>query len=161
MKAAGMALDVLPQDEQIQVIEYVLHHRGVGVSVSVTEVFEGALAIREGRQTARDPQAHGDTAATAGPTAAGTAGAPPAPVEPGPWAPPGDQPIPLYIGNAAHAGIALNYVNAHPGEPVATNASPLKSILESLAPLLAARGKKIDKSALTDDDLGLRPTSPT
>ena len=132
-----------------------LHHRGVGVSVS--EVFEGALAMREGRNTARDPQAHGDAAGTAGPTAASTAGAPPAPVEPGPWAPPGEQPIPLYIGNEAHAGIAASYVAAHGGEPVLTNTSPLKSILQALAPLLAAQGKTPNVRALSDDDLALRP----
>jgi hypothetical protein len=62
LKAAGIALDVLPQEEQIQVIDYVLHHRGAGVRV--TEVFEGALAMREGKDAARDPQAHGGGAAT-------------------------------------------------------------------------------------------------
>ena len=55
LKAAGMALDVLPQGEQIQVIEYVLHHRGAGVNV--TEVFEGALAMRDGKDAAADPKA--------------------------------------------------------------------------------------------------------
>jgi hypothetical protein len=160
LKVAGMALDLLPHDQQIQIVEYVLHHRGAGVSV--TEVFEGALAMREGKDAARGPQAVGGDAATAGagthgPAAAGSGSEPPAPVEPGPWAPPGEQPIPLYIGNAAHTGIALNYVNAHPGERVATNASPVKSILESLRPLLSAQGQKVDPSALADDDLGLRP----
>jgi Domain of unknown function (DUF4157) len=155
LKAAGMALDVLPQDEQIQLIEYVLHHRGAGVSV--TEVFEGALAMREGRHPPRDEQAQDDAAASDGTAAAGMTGASPAPVEPGPWTPPGKQPIPLYIGNAAHTGIALNYQNAHPGETVATNNSPVKSILEAIRKLHAAGGQKVDAAQLADDDLDLRP----
>ena len=156
LKAAGMALDVLPQGEQSQVIEYVLHHRGAGVNV--TEVFEGALAMRDGKDAAADPKAQGGDAIAAGTTVTPSAGgAPPAPVEPGPWAPPGDQPIPFYIGNEAHAGIAANYVAAHRGESVLTNSSPIKSILEALAPLRAAQGQKIDKTALADDDLALRP----
>src|SRR5262249_37426957 len=122
LKAAGLALDALPQKQQIQIVEYVLHHRGAGVSV--TEVFGGRRARREGKAGARERPAHSGGAATAGPTAAGPSGAPRAPVEPGPWAPPGEQPIPFYIGNAAHTGIALHYQAAHRGEPVATNASP-------------------------------------
>jgi uncharacterized protein DUF4157 len=155
LKAAGLALDVLPQDEQIQLIEYVLHHRGAGVSV--TEVFEGALAMRKGRHPPRDEQSPDDAARSDGAATAGATGAPPEPVEPGPWAPPGKEPIELYIGTAAHTGIALNYVNAHPGERVETNASPLKSILNALTPLLAAQGQKVDANKLTDDDLGLKP----
>jgi hypothetical protein len=113
--------------------------------------------MREGRHTPRDDQATDDAAGSDGPAAAGATGGPPAPVEPGRWAPPGKQPIQLYIGNAAHTGIALNYVNAHSGERVETNASPLKSILNALTPLLAAQGQKVDENKLTDDDLGLKP----
>jgi len=152
LKAAGTALDLLPQDQQIQIVEYVLHHRGAGVSV--TEVFEGALAMREGKDATRDPQVHGGDAATAGPT---TSGASPAPVEPGPWVPPGEQPIPLYIGNEAHKGIAASYVAAHGGDVVRTNASPVGSMLTTLKRMLGAAGEKIDKSALSDDELGLMP----
>jgi hypothetical protein len=147
LKAAGMALDRLPQDEQIQIIEYVLHHRGAGVSVS--EVFEGALAMRNGKDAARDPQAHGGTGA-AGMT---TSGAPPAPVEPGPWAPPGEQPIPFYIGNEAHAGIARQYRAAHGGDRVAANYAPISSILRTLAAL----GHASNPGALADPDLDLMP----
>ena len=146
-----MALDALPQDQQIQIVEFVLHHRGAGVSV--TEVFEGALAMREGKDAARDPQAHGGGAATAGSTAAGTSGAPSAPVEPGPWAPPGKQPVPLYIGNEAHKGIADHYVAAHSGEPVVANYAAISSILEALQHL----GHKSDPGALSEGELGLMP----
>ena len=131
-----------------------LHHRGAGASV--TEVFEGALAMREGKDAARDPQAHGGIGVTSGTMAAGAGGAPP-PVEPGPWAPPGEQPIPLYVGNAAHKGIALNYQNAHPGETVRSNAFPVKSLLDTLNRLLASKGSNVDQTALTDNELGLMP----
>jgi hypothetical protein len=152
LKAAGLALDALPQDQQIQIVEYVLHHRGVGVRV--TEVFEGALAMREGKDATRDPQAHGGDAAIAGPT---TSGAPPAPVESGPWAPPGEQPIPFYIGNEAHKGIAQNYRAAHPGEPIASNTTPMGTILETLRKMRASEGQTVDKGALSDGELDVAP----
>ncbi|HEX8106822.1 MAG TPA: DUF4157 domain-containing protein [Kofleriaceae bacterium] len=155
LKAAGMALDLLPHDQQVQIVEYVLHHRGAGVSV--TEVFEGALAMREGKDAARDPQVHGGSAATAGPMATAATGSAPAPVEPDPWAPPGEQPIPFYIGNAAHIGIAASYVAAHGGEVVRTNASPVGSMLTTLKRTLGAQGEKIDKGALSEDELALMP----
>jgi hypothetical protein len=153
LNAAGMALDLLPQDQQIQILEYVLHHRGAGVSV--TEVYEGALAMRESKTAASVPPGHNESAASVGPMA-GTMGEP-GPVEPGPWTPPGKQPIPLYIGNNAHARIAATYVAAHDGDVVRTNSSPLKSILKILDELLASRGPKVDQSALSDDELGLVP----
>jgi Domain of unknown function (DUF4157) len=160
LKAAGMALDLLPHDQQVQIVEYVLHHRGAGVSV--TQVFEGALAMRESKDAARDPQAHGGGAATAGAATAGATAAvtgsePPAPVEPGPWAPPGEQPIPFYIGNEAHAGIARSYLAAHGGEAVRTNVSPVGSMLTTLQRMLGAQGEKIDKGALSEDELALMP----
>ena len=110
--------------------------------------------MREGKDATRDPQAHGGDAATAGPT---TSGASPAPVEPGPWAPPGEQPIPLYIGNEAHKGIASSYRAAHPGEPIASNTTPMGTILETLRKMFASEGQKVTKGALSDDELGLMP----
>jgi hypothetical protein len=151
LKAAGMALDVLPRDEQIQVIEYVLHHRGAGVSV--TEVFEGALAMREGRSVTPGPHTQEDDAATDGGATAGTTGAPPAPVEPGPWAPPGKQLIELYIGNEAHKGIADRYRAAHTTDSVFTNYAAISSIINALKLL----GHEADASALSDGELGLMP----
>jgi hypothetical protein len=68
LNAAGMALDVMPQDQQLQVVEYVLHCRGSGVRL--TELYEGALAMRENKDATRDPLGRGDAAAST--TAAGT-----------------------------------------------------------------------------------------
>ena len=50
---------------------------------------------------------------------------------PGPWDPPGKQPIPLYVGREVHDVIAQEYVAARRGEQVFTNNSPLNSILKS------------------------------
>ena len=53
-------------------------------------------------------------------------------MQPGPWSPPGNQPIPFYIGNQAHIAIAAYYVGLHGGEQVFTNFTPLSTILEQL-----------------------------
>jgi RHS repeat-associated protein len=47
---------------------------------------------------------------------------------PGGWNPPGRQPIPLYIGNMAHEGIAQAYRSEHVGEVVFTNTTSLVTI---------------------------------
>ena len=54
-------------------------------------------------------------------------------VGPGPWAPPGNQPIPFYLGTAAHLAIAAAYRSAHPGERVETNTVSIESILRMLS----------------------------
>jgi len=75
------------------------------------------------------------------------------PVGPGPWNPPGNQPIPFYIGNEAHIGIGASYIAAHPGDPVFTNFIPLSSILQQAAML----GLSPNAGALGASDLALKP----
>jgi hypothetical protein len=156
---AGLELDRLSQSDQLQVIEFLLARRGV--SIAPTILMEGVLAMRE-QQAAGPDQA--TVAATnggasghgaAGPATAGGAGvtAPPTPIEPGPWTPPGDQPIPFYIGNEAHKGIATEYVAAHVGDRVMTNFSPISSILAALRTI----GQNPNPDALTETDRGLMP----
>jgi hypothetical protein len=48
---------------------------------------------------------------------------------PGPWAPPGGQPIPFYIGNQAHTGIAAYYALAHPADVTFYNFIPMSNIV--------------------------------
>lgn len=48
-------------------------------------------------------------------------------------------------------GISRSYQNAHPGETVATNASPVKRILEAIRKLHEADGQKIDTGSLHFD----------
>jgi hypothetical protein len=56
----------------------------------------------------------------------------PGQMQPGPWSPHGDEPLPLYIGNQAHIAIAAYYSNLHYKEDVQTNSIPLFSILKRL-----------------------------
>jgi hypothetical protein len=55
------------------------------------------------------------------------------PVAPGPWQPPGNQPIPFYLGTAAHLAIAAEYRLAHPGDRVETNFTSVETILGYLS----------------------------
>jgi hypothetical protein len=155
---AGVELDQIPQDQQLQVLDYLLHRRGTGVSV--TAVLEGVVAMRA-EQIANlgvgsDGRASAQSAAGmagAGPVTTAGTNAPPVAVEPGPWALPGDQPIPFYIGNQAHRGIAAEYVAAHVGDRVIANFSPISSILVALRGL----GQTPNAGALNDTELGLMP----
>jgi hypothetical protein len=53
------------------------------------------------------------------------------PVGPGPWNPPGGQPIPFYIGNVAHVAIAAEYAVVHGGDIAFYNFTPVSSILDA------------------------------
>lgn len=75
------------------------------------------------------------------------------PVGPGPWSPPGGQPIPFYIGNTAHVGIALEYLAAHAGDQVFTNSTPVTSILEVFTRI----GSLNNPGALMPEELAARP----
>src|SRR6185436_642550 len=55
------------------------------------------------------------------------------------------QPIPFYIGNEAHVGIALAYVVAHGGQRVFTNAIPFSTILSQMP---GARPSAVDAANL-------------
>ena len=68
---------------------------------------------------------------------------------PGPWAPPGNQPAPLYVGREVHAVIAREYVAAHPSEDVFTNSISIHSILSE------APGASTNK--LTEQERLLKP----
>src|SRR5262249_12718080 len=74
------------------------------------------------------------------------------PVGPAPWNPPGTQPIPFYIGNEAHIGIAASYTAVHPGDLVFTNFIPLSSILRQAVTL----GLSANAGTLSASDLALK-----
>ncbi len=163
LNRAGVILDQIPHDQQLQIFEYILNQRGL--SVAATTLMEGVVAMRE-RETAAaggtgDGAPGSDAAggvpatgapATAGGPAAATVTAP-SPIEPRPWAPPGDQPIPFYIGNEAHKGIADNYKAAHGNDDVRANTSPLWKILRDLA----LQGRPANAEALSDGERALMP----
>ncbi len=163
LNRAGVILDQIPQDQQLQIFEYILNRRGL--NVAATTLMEGVVAMRE-RETAAaggtesgapESGASGGVPATGGAPAAGgpaAATAPgPSPVEPRPWAPPGEQPIPFYIGNEAHKAIARNYEAAHPGDQVHANTSSLSIIFRDLALL----GRSANAGALNDGERALMP----
>jgi hypothetical protein len=168
LNRAGAALDQIPGDQQLQVFEYLLNRRGL--SVSVTTLAEGVVAMRERGARADGATDHavggsgrsggathgGSSSASGAPAAGGAAAATtaaPSPIEPNPWAPPGEQPIPLYIGNEAHREIARTYRGAHVGEGVLSNAFPMSSILTTLNEM----GCKANTGALGDSERGLMP----
>ncbi|RME28110.1 MAG: DUF4157 domain-containing protein [Deltaproteobacteria bacterium] len=72
---------------------------------------------------------------------------------PGPWAPPGDQPIPFYIGNSAHVAIAQAYAAERIGELVFTNFTPISTIVESMTEM----GLSAVPDALSGGKGALRP----
>ena len=74
----------------------------------------------------------------------------PNPVQAGPWSPPGNQPINLYIGNEAHRAIAAFYRAMHPGETVIANDFPIGSIIAQ-----SAHAKKAQTTGVTG--LTLKP----
>jgi hypothetical protein len=131
---------------------------------------EGVVAMRERETTAakgtgggapasgasggpagRVPATGGAPAAGGGPAAATATG--PSPVEPRPWAPPGDQPIPFYIGNEAHKAIADNYEAVHRNDKVRANNFPLSIIFRDLASL----GRSANAGALNTGERALMP----
>ena len=146
VQRAGTALDQVSSETQLQILAWMLQRRGV--SVEATALVEGVLAMRE--QGADQVGAAG-AGPMAGITGAG-AGAPPA-VEPGPWAPPGDQPGGLYIGNEAHKGIAAQYTLAHGSDLVMSNYYSIGSILGALKGLQ----HNPNPGALSETDLSLKP----
>jgi len=144
LNEVGIQLDQISANEQLAIYSYLLHRRGI--SLAVTTLLEGVIAMRNAGaaggagspDATADPQGAG-TGSRAESPAAGTSGVAgasmggaPAPVEPGPWGPPGDQPIPFYIGNEAHKAIALEYVLANPADTIRTNNFPISSILNRL-----------------------------
>jgi hypothetical protein len=74
-------------------------------------------------------------------------------VMPGNFAPPGNQPIPFYIGQSAHDGIAASYVSKHLADKVEVNRTAVSTILG----LLRSIGTPNNPSAVAAKDLGLEP----
>jgi len=113
-----------------------------GVSMPSPAVIEGLAAMLE------------TAAATASTIPEAAQGAITGPIGPGPWAPPGGQPIPFYIGNEAHISIGATYVAAHPGNIVYTNFFPMSTIVPYFHLL---EGTPNMVSNLTPVEQGLKP----
>jgi hypothetical protein len=166
LQRAGAALDRVGRDQQLQILAWMLARRGV--SVEATALVEGTLAMREGGAAANDqagsdhaggPAADGqnlDANIDASVSAVQQASGAPAPINPAPWAPPGDQPGGWYVGTAAHTAIAEFYRAAHPGDvPIFDNNTPISSILNAIEALQAH--SKPTRAELIKDELARRP----
>jgi hypothetical protein len=118
---AATILARMAEGDRMAVIEQVL--RATGRAAEIPGLREGASALTESADNAPPDTVVDDDAAAAAvtPTLGG--------VTPGPWAPPGRQPIPFYLGNAAHIGIAAFYAAAHPGNAMFFNTSSVAAII--------------------------------
>jgi hypothetical protein len=123
-------LSSLSIGDQAEVVAHVAHTAGQSGNEILAEGVTAAL------QTATAPA-----------VAATTAGPPP--IGPGPWQPPGNQPIPFYIGNQAHDRIAARYMSVHRGQTVVDNTVPFSTILRRMA------GARV--AAVGPQELAMRP----
>jgi hypothetical protein len=106
----------LPVDQRDAILRYIASHTAAGQQ---DLAMEGLDAILEGAAPGKPVPPEALRAAVG-------------PVAPGPWAPPGAQPIPFYIGRSAHLAIAAEYRAAHLGQTVFTNVSEMGTILAAL-----------------------------
>lgn len=74
-------------------------------------------------------------------------------IGPGPFNPPGNQPINFYIGTEASKSIATNYALFHPGDTVLSNFIPISTIL----PYFQLLGQNVNVTNLTKEERGLKP----
>lgn len=74
-------------------------------------------------------------------------------LKPGKWNPPGEQPIPYYIGTKAHAAIAAHYESRHPGQVVFSNYYPISTILKEFGQM----GLKTNIKPLNSKQRDLKP----
>ena len=70
------------------------------------------------------------------------------PVRQRPWAPPGDMPIPMYIGGAAHDAIGKHYSAARRGEDVYLNHWPISRLVMRLAMNGIGRSENLSAQAV-------------
>lgn len=129
--ALNAAIRHLPLTEQAPLIAHIAQAAGRAGDEVMAEGVVAAIQI------AAVPMANAEAAA-------------PNPVGPGNWNPPGNQPIPFYIGNEAHVAIALRYVTLHAGQQVFTNTVPFSSILGQI-PGANRRGVSQEQLALRPD----------
>jgi hypothetical protein len=110
LNAFNQTLKGIPVADQVAIVTHIAQVAGQAGNELLAEGVAAAI------QAASTPMPAAVAAATT-------------PVGPGGWNPPGQQPIPFYVGNEAHVAIALAYVAAHAGERVFTNVIPFSTIL--------------------------------
>ncbi len=142
--AAAAVLGRLPAAQRTALLESVLRATGRGDEIPTLQ--EGTEAFEESEaQRAATPEREVDANTAATPPTMGG-------VVPGPWNP-GPQPIPFYLGNAAHVGIAAAYVAAHVGDAVFTNVISVATILAAARRL----GMTIGRNRASVGQLAMQP----
>ncbi|KUG57425.1 hypothetical protein AVL62_13455 [Serinicoccus chungangensis] len=74
-------------------------------------------------------------------------------ISPGPWAPPGGQPIPFYIGTSAHTAITAFYAASHATDLAFYNYIPISSIVAAAT----RAGFTLGTASASTTDLALKP----
>jgi len=136
---AGQAVAALAPADQDLIFRFMIGR--IGQAANVDAIIEGVVALMDSMKGIQD----------ASPDALASVGAA---VMPGPWAPPGNQPIPYYIGNQAHVGITAEYAALHLGDVAFYNYNPMSTIIDAW---INTMGKTANPAALTAKRLGLKP----
>jgi hypothetical protein len=149
---AAVTLQGLPAAERDALLNSL--SRKVGSTVPVPQLLEGAEALRESAEIdAREGPVEVEDEGNDPTVFPSDVGIGAAAVKPGPWNPPGKQPIPFYIGTQAHMGIAATYAAAHPGHIAFYNFTSLQVILDAATRM----GAKVNPALLKAKELGLMP----
>ena len=135
-------LDPMSHADRRSAYRYLMARRQVPRDVE--DLIEGFLALEDAAVEWREP------VVAAGVSVGGEL---PPPVEPGPWNKPPGEPAELYIGQQAHEVIAKYYADAHRGETVQMNHTPISTLLTELQAL----GHAPSAARLSAAERDLRP----
>lgn len=118
---AAFVIGQLPEADRMTLLEQVL--RATGRADTIPLIREGMTALDESEaDRAAQPEKEVDAdAANVPPTLAG--------LTPGPWNPPGKQPIAFYLGLSAHTAIAALYASLHPTDEAFYNVVSVATII--------------------------------
>jgi hypothetical protein len=118
---AAFVIGRMPEAERMALLKQVL--TATGRADMIPLIVEGTTALTESEAAlaAQPVQEVDPSAANIAPTMAG--------VTPGPWNPPGKQPIGYYLGLSAHVAIAAVYAAAHPTDEAFYNVVSVATIV--------------------------------
>lgn len=143
---AARAIAALPASQRLELLTQVL--RSIGRADEIADLSEGLAALDESdRVRASEPEevVEPDAPPVSASVFAG--------VPIGPWNP-GNQPIPFYLGNAAHVSIAAFYASSHLGDAVFSNFVPISTIRAAAVRLGLAPAATVSATA---EQLDLKP----
>lgn len=142
---AAQVIGSFPLADRTALLAQVL--RSTGREDQIDGMTEG-LAAFEASETTRASEPEEEVEPDAPPVSASVFGG----VGMGPWNP-GGQPIPFYLGNAAHVAIAAYYAGLHASDVAFYNFTPVSVIVAAAARM----GLALGTAAATAVQLGLKP----